>query len=153
MRKNQKESKVEVLQSNNVDVAAINATQYNCNNSDMFNNEQQHRVVTVDMSSVERIDYMNMSRIAMFRKAIRLDMSYEKIVRYDVLFYSKTNDRSSTQKEVKEANLYEYCYKNRTSKQLRDVLKLDVSVIAYLNKKYNKSQAFFTVSEYKQLVK
>jgi hypothetical protein len=151
MRKNQKVQSNNV--SNNVSVNEINKTQYSINNNDFFNNEITNHVVTVDMSNVTKIDYMHMSRIAMHKKAIKLDMSYEKIVRYDVLFYSKTNDRSLSQREVKEANLYEYCFKNRTSKQLRDVLKFDVASIAHLNNKYNKQQKFYTVSEYKQLVK
>jgi len=158
MRKNNSKNnnKSEVKHNNNnIDISAINNSRNNniLNNNDMFNNEQQQKVITVDMSRVTQIDYMNMSRIAMFKKAVRLDMSYEKIVRYDILFYSKTNDRSVTQTQEKKNNLYEYCFKNRTSKQLRDVLKLDTSIIAYLNKKYDKQQAFFTVSEYKQLVK
>lgn len=118
----------------------------------LFDNICENKVITTNMSSLEKIDFMNSSRIAMFRKAVFLNMSYHQLVRYDVRFYSNTNDRSKTRKADKAENLYDYCFKNRTSKQLRDVLK-ETNIVKYLNKKYDQDKKFFTVSEYKQLVK
>jgi len=121
-------------------------------NIDMFNNEVTIKTITTDMTKLQQIDIMKMSRIAVFRKAIKLNLSYDKIVRYDVQFYSKTNDRSKTRRQDKHNNLYDYCYSNRTSKQLRDVLK-ETAIVEYLNNKYNNKHKFYTVKQYKELVK
>jgi len=121
-------------------------------NANLFNNEVTIKTITTDMTKLQQIDVMQTSRIAIFRKAIKLNMSYERLVRFDVQFYHKTNDRSKTRRQDKHNNLYDYCYNNRTSKQLRDVLK-EVAIVEYLNKKYNLNNKQFTVSEYKKLVK
>lgn len=148
-------------EKNNVEVAKqdvvvsqvvneVNETRYACN---MFEENVLHeKVVTINNALLQKVDVLVSSRIAYFRKAIKLDMSYEKLVRLDVVFYSKTNDRSKSRREDKKENLYDYCYKNRTSKQLRDVL-IEKDIVSYLNKKFEKNNVFFTVSEYKSLVK
>jgi len=122
-------------------------------NVDMFQNNVATKVAIVNMSKLQLFDVMSMSRVAIFRKAVRLDLTFNEIVRLDVLYYSKTNDRSTTRKANKKANLYDYCIKdNRTSSQLRDVLK-EKNIVSFLNDKYNLKNEHFTVSEYKKLVK
>jgi len=159
MSNKKKSSKVDKSEVRNNETVNYELTQQTTNHfrnvmslETLFDNICQDKVITVNMTSLEKIDFMNSSRIAMFRKAVFLNMSYEQLVRYDVQFYSQTNDRSKSRKADKQENLYDYCYKNRTSKQLRDVLK-ESSIVNYLNKKHNMSKTFFTVSEYRQLFK
>src|SRR5574340_1818166 len=122
--------------------------------SDMFNNEVQQSVITVDMSRINQIDVMKDSRISFFRKCVKSDISFNMLANYDYKFYNKTNDRSKTRHADKYVNnmLSVDYVRMRTAKQLRDVLK-EKDIVAYLNRKYNKSQKFYTVVEYKTLVK
>lgn len=144
MKKQNNVKKAEV--NHNVNVNEVNATQYKC---DMFESNEVNRIVTVDVSKAIRIDYMNMSRIDMFRKAVRMLMSYDELARLDYRFYRDTNDRAKSRKSDKQDDLMKYCASNRTSKQLRDVLK-EEDIISFFT---SHNLTINTVTEYKTKVR
>ena len=158
MKKNSKSSRKnnvvlrKKVNNNNVNVAEVNATRHSfVDVADYFNNEVVSKVVTVDMSRLSEIDYMSMSRVAFFRIAVKKDYSFNQLVQVDYKFYRDTNDRSKSRKQDKKDDLLAYS-KQRCAKQLRDVLK-EKSIVTYLNSKYNTNYLYFTVAQYKQLVK
>jgi len=178
MKKNQKVN-VNVQEVNAVNVQEVNKTQFACNMfDDNYVDAVINRVITIDNSRIEKVNVMTSSRIDFFRKLVMLDTSFNIIAIYDYRYYENNSDRSKSKKLDKYECKYKTCTKDaqrcysmkcqdehcsnlklavkyvreRTAKQLRDVIKDDLKCKSYLNKKYNKT-TYLTVNDYQQLVK
>jgi hypothetical protein len=167
--KKQSKNQIEVSQVNVVD--AVNATKHNAFDIvDFFNNVKEvNHVVSVDMSRLQQIDVMRLAFIDVVKSLVRRNIKFTLMSRYVYDFYTKTNDRSKSQKLNKYTCKHDKCNKDaskkfdisclscenciismsyaieRTEKQLRDVLKL-----TEFTNKFNK---ILTVTEYKSQVK
>ena len=170
---------IKTVVNNAVNVQDVNTSKYACKMfQDNYVDAIVNRVITIDNSRIEKVDVMSSSRIDFFRKLVLLDTNFNLIAVYDYRYYENNSDRSKSKKLEKYECKYKTCTKDcnrsycmscitencenlklsvkyvreRTAKQLRDVIKDDKKCKSYLNAKYN-VKSYLTVADYQQLVK